>query len=76
MIRSGRSKANPLPVISRIPDENPAQKHAERNESCGPPPLDHLDAAMRVLDPVFLGVTDPDNRLYNVFIKDYKCTRW
>ena len=31
---------------------------------------------MRVLDPVFTGVNDPTKRVYNVFLKDYKATRW
>eukprot|EP00039_Didymoeca_costata_P011961 m.170636 g.170636 ORF g.170636 m.170636 type:complete len:106 (-) comp15341_c1_seq2:2122-2439(-) len=56
-----------------ITDENPLEKHEER---LAPPPLDHLDAAMRVLDPVFVGITDPSKRVYNVFLKDYKPTRW
>ena len=57
-----------------ITDENPLEKHAERNNA--PPPLDHTDAAMRVLDPVFSGMNDATKRVYNVFLKDYKCTRW
>lgn len=59
-----------------ITDENPTQMHSERNDAQGPPPLDHLDAAMRVLDPVLMGVDSPDHRLYNVFLKDYKVTHW
>eukprot|EP00038_Savillea_parva_P003919 m.132010 g.132010 ORF g.132010 m.132010 type:complete len:717 (+) comp11322_c0_seq6:135-2285(+) len=59
-----------------ITDENPTQMHSDRNHAQGPPPLDHLDAAMRVLDPVLMGVVDPEKRLYNVFLKDYKVTHW
>ena len=59
-----------------ITDEKPQQLHSEHNASQGPPPLDHLDAAMRVLDPVLMGVKDPESRLYNVFLKDYKFTQW
>lgn len=59
-----------------ITDENPTQNHSHRNDTSGPPPLDHLDAAMRVLDPVFTGIDDKDNRMYNVFLKDYKVTHW
>ena len=57
-----------------ITDENPLGRHDQR--SSAPPPLDNIDAAMRVLDPVFVGVEDPGNRLYNVFLKDYAVTRW
>jgi NAD(P)-dependent dehydrogenase (short-subunit alcohol dehydrogenase family) len=58
-----------------ITDENPLEQHKDRANNA-PPPLDNVDAAMRVLDPVLLGVSDPTQRLYNVFLKDYKCTRW
>eukprot|EP00124_Ichthyophonus_hoferi_P001874 Ihof_evm1s111 gene=Ihof_evmTU1s111 len=38
-----------------ITDENPVDKHDKR--ALDPPPLDELDAAMRILDPVLTGVT-------------------
>jgi hypothetical protein len=59
-----------------ITDENPTQQHADRNRAQGPPPLDHVDAAMRVLDPVLTGVSDPSKRVFNVFLKDYRPTHW
>ncbi len=35
------------------------------------PPLDEVDAAARVLDPVFTQST-----IFGVFLKDYKETEW
>ena len=58
-----------------ITDENPLLQHKDRMASA-PPPLDNVDAAMRVLDPIFTGIRDPSQRLYNVFLKDYMATRW
>ena len=58
-----------------ITDENPLMQHKDRMASA-PPPLDNVDAAMRVLDPIFTGIADPSQRLYNVFLKDYMATRW
>jgi hypothetical protein len=40
------------------------------------PPLDEWDGAMRVLDPVLMGLKDPKQRHYGVFWKNYKATRW
>jgi hypothetical protein len=40
------------------------------------PPLDEWDAAMRILDPVLVGVLDTSQRHYGVFFKNYKATRW
>eukprot|EP00051_Salpingoeca_urceolata_P012490 m.154635 g.154635 ORF g.154635 m.154635 type:complete len:642 (-) comp17506_c0_seq3:204-2129(-) len=56
-----------------ITDENPVLDHLNRQH---PPPLDCVDAAMRILDPVLTGINDPEKRVYNVFLKDYKPTHW
>lgn len=32
-------------------------------------PIDEIDAAARVLDPIFSGVVDPSKRAYGVFYK-------
>ena len=66
-----------------INNENPlhiAQKM--QNEYNFQPPLDSVDAASRILYPVFNGIeitNDSDNSeetpIYGVFIKDYKCLK-
>ncbi|KAJ3333257.1 hypothetical protein HDU76_010077 [Blyttiomyces sp. JEL0837] len=56
-----------------ITDENPVQKWGLRENQ--PPPLDEIDAAMRVLDPVLLGVRG-DEKQWGVFLKNYRPTRW
>ena len=49
-----------------ITDENPMQQHADRNPAQGPPPLEHVDAAMRVLDHVLTGVVDSSKRVFKM----------
>ena len=40
-------------------------------------PIDEVDGASRVLDPVFMGlVSPPDKRTFGVFLKDYRLTEW
>jgi hypothetical protein len=39
------------------------------------PPLDEWDAAMRIVDPVFMGIKGGD-RHFGVFFKNYHPTRW
>jgi hypothetical protein len=55
-----------------ITDENPVG-HSKMYTQ---PPLDEWDAAMRILDPVFTGIRQPDKRQYGVFYKNYEPTRW
>ena len=38
-------------------------------------PLDEIDAAMRVLDPIIQGITTK-NYLHSIFIKDYALSEW
>ncbi|RKO85993.1 hypothetical protein BDK51DRAFT_32004, partial [Blyttiomyces helicus] len=56
-----------------ITDENPVDQWEKRESQ--PPPLDEWDAAMRVLDPVLVGVRGEEN-LWGVFLKNYRPTRW
>ncbi|KAJ3209954.1 hypothetical protein HDU67_005794 [Dinochytrium kinnereticum] len=56
-----------------ITDENPVHLWDKRANQ--PPPLDEWDAAMRVLDPVLRGVRG-EERLWGVFLKNYRPTRW
>jgi NAD(P)-dependent dehydrogenase (short-subunit alcohol dehydrogenase family) len=39
-------------------------------------PLDEWDAAMRILDPVLMGVQDPEHRVFGMFLKNYVPTKW
>lgn len=61
-----------------INDENPlerAHKTAEMNNF--QTPIDEVDAAARILDPIFTGVNHPDQpKDYGKFLKDYHETDW
>jgi len=40
-------------------------------------PIDEVDGAARVLDPVFSGMAvAPEHRLFGVFLKDFRVTEW
>ncbi|KAI8822252.1 oxidoreductase oxidoreductase [Fimicolochytrium jonesii] len=56
-----------------ITDENPVDQWHKREHQ--PPPLDEWDAAMRVIDPVLMGVRG-EERLWGCFLKNYRSTRW
>ena len=59
-----------------INDEKPlkaAKQHAEAHAF--QTPIDEMDAAARVLDPVFVGVND-GVLTFGKFIKDYRPTEW
>ena len=58
-----------------INDESPhpiAEENAKQGFS---PPLDEIDAAMRVLDPIFHAVKTGEY-IYGAFLKDYKSCPW
>ncbi|MCE9577276.1 MAG: SDR family oxidoreductase [Deltaproteobacteria bacterium] len=59
-----------------VTDEDP-QHHAERKqrEHGFHPPLDIVDGAARILDPVFDGL-NTGNHLWGLFLKDYKPAAW
>lgn len=61
-----------------INDENPlerAHKTAEMNHF--QTPIDEVDAAARIVDPIFSGVMNPDQpKDYGKFLKDYHETSW
>ena len=59
-----------------INDENPlekASKTAKNNHF--QTPIDEVDAAARILDPIFVGVSKGE-RLYGLFLKDYRESEW
>lgn len=55
---------NPLEKASRIAKDNRFQT-----------PIDEIDAAARIVDPIFVGVTSK-RQVYGKFLKDYKETEW
>ena len=61
-----------------INDENPlerATKTAKTN--LFQTPIDEIDAAARIVDPVFTGINTPDQpKDYGKFLKDYRETEW
>ena len=61
---------------SWINDENPVEM-AERiaAEHSFQTPLDEIDAASRVIDPIISGVAEGGGP-YGVFLKDYAPTEW
>ena len=59
-----------------INDENPRDKAARIAEASHfQTPIDEVDAAARVLHPVFHGVSTKEP-LYGVFLKDFIATEW
>jgi NAD(P)-dependent dehydrogenase (short-subunit alcohol dehydrogenase family) len=58
-----------------VTDEDPAQ-HAERKAELGfAPPLDIIDGAARIVDPIFVGRLTGEH-VWGQFLKDYKPTPW
>lgn len=59
-----------------ITDESPADKAARNFTDSGfVPPIDELDAAARILDPVLDGY-NTGKRAFGLFLKDYVVTEW
>ena len=60
-----------------ITDENPLDKRVHLQESTGfYTPLDQIDGAARIYDPIAQGVTDPAQPLFGYFLKDYAPHSW
>ena len=59
-----------------INDENPREKAARiAKDHDFQTPIDEVDAAARILDPVFTGVAE-GQRSYGQFFKDYRPSEW
>jgi len=62
-----------------INDENPLEKASKiAKTNLFQTPIDEIDAAARILDPIFTGITnDRDGtKVYGKFLKDYKESEW
>jgi NAD(P)-dependent dehydrogenase (short-subunit alcohol dehydrogenase family) len=61
-----------------INDENPLEKaHNIAENNHFQTPIDEVDAAARILDPIFTGINHPDQpKDYGKFLKDYRETEW
>ena len=63
-----------------INDENPLERASRTaKNNLFQTPIDEIDAAARILDPIFTGVmrSDPkEEKVYGKFLKDYKESEW
>ncbi len=58
-----------------VTDEDPAVHAARKAESGFAPPLDIIDGAARIVDPIFAG-SSTGTHLWGQFLKDYKPAPW
>jgi NAD(P)-dependent dehydrogenase (short-subunit alcohol dehydrogenase family) len=58
-----------------VTDEDPAVHAARKAESGFSPPLDIIDGAARIVDPIFVGALT-GTHLWGQFLKDYKPAPW
>lgn len=59
-----------------ITNEHPHPKAARMADLGFRPPLDVIDGAARVYDPVVVGLNEPQQPVYGVFLKDYRPYPW
>ncbi len=58
-----------------VTDEDPAVHAARKAELGFAPPLDIIDGAARIVDPIFSGITS-SHHAWGQFLKDYKPAPW
>jgi NAD(P)-dependent dehydrogenase (short-subunit alcohol dehydrogenase family) len=59
-----------------VTDEDPLHHAVRKMEDCGfHPPLDIVDGAARIVDPIFDGINS-GRHVWGQFLKDYKPTAW
>ena len=62
-----------------INDENPLEKASKiAKNNMFQTPIDEIDAAARILDPIFTGIQigRDGRKVYGRFLKDYKESEW
>ncbi len=59
-----------------ITDENPFPKAARMRDNGFVPPLDAVDGAARIYDPIVSGLNQPGTPFYGVFLKNYQPYPW
>ncbi len=59
-----------------ITDENPHPTKERLRENGFVPPLDSLDGAARLLDPIYRGLAEAEEPLCGHFLKDYEVHEW
>ena len=59
-----------------ITDENPHQTAQDLRADGFVPPLDCVDGAARLLDPIFSGLDEARTPTYGYFLKDYRAHSW
>jgi hypothetical protein len=58
-----------------VTDEDPAAHALRKAEQGFSPPLDVIDGAARIVDPIFVGVSSGEH-VWGQFLKDYKPAPW
>ncbi|MDO7877442.1 SDR family oxidoreductase [Hymenobacter sp. ASUV-10] len=59
-----------------ITDEDPHPRKARKRSAGFVPPLDEVDGAARIYDPIVRGITQPQEPLSGCFLKDYQPHPW
>ena len=60
-----------------VTDENPGPRRMRNQQELGFfPPLDIVDGMARIYHPVALGISDPEEPLFGLFLKDFVACPW
>jgi NAD(P)-dependent dehydrogenase (short-subunit alcohol dehydrogenase family) len=59
-----------------ITDEDPHPKKMHKRTMGFVPPLDEIDGASRIYDPIVKGILEPKDPLFGHFLKDYQSHNW